>query len=51
MAASLAGPGVVDLASGIKEGDTNRALHGATDIAFSVPFLQEMRPLSTLANG
>lgn len=51
MAASLAGPGVVDLAGGIKEGDTNRALHGATDIAFSVPFLQEMRPLSTLANG
>lgn len=51
MAASLAGPGVVDLVGGIKEGDTNRALHGATDIAFSVPFLQEMRPLSTLANG
>lgn len=51
MAASLAGPGVVDLAGGIKEGDTNRALHGATDIVFSVPFLQEMRPLSTLANG
>lgn len=51
MAASLAGPGITNVAEGIKEGDTNQVLHGATDVAFSIPFLQEMRPLSTLANG
>lgn len=51
MAASLAGPGITNIAEGIKEGDTNQVLHGATDVAFSVPFLQEMRPLATLANG
>lgn len=51
VASSLAVPGAQNIYEGIKEGDYNRALHGATDVAFSLPFLQEARPMVTLANG
>lgn len=51
VASSLAVPGAQNIYHGIKEGDYNRALHGLTDVAFSLPFLQEAKPVATLANG
>lgn len=47
----LAGPGLNETYQGLKEGDTSRALWGASQTAMSIPFFQEARPLATLMNG
>lgn len=49
--ASFAAPGVVNTYEGIRDGNLSQALWGASDIAMSLPFLQEARGANTLLNG
>lgn len=44
-ASALAGPGVYNMAEGAYNGNWGQVANGATDVVFSLPFVQEMRPL------